>query len=348
MTAARPLWMEASDQAIEDQARAWVLRLAEIPEAAPECDAWRSQNPAHEAAFQEAQKIWNAAQALASVLDGNWREEVDALTRSPVMRAQHWALLGAGRVVLPLALAASLVLGIALPQFLQMLPAPIEPPGPVARVVETRIAETRVLTLNDGSRVTLGARTGVEVQFEAGRRQVRLEDGQAFFEVAHDAARPFVVLAGNAEIRVTGTKFDVRRIGDDIEVSVLEGRVELNRRTPAGSLPDTAPVRVLTAGQSSHLERGLAFTPATPAAITPGDWRTGRLYYSEAPLSEIIADVQRYSPVPIRIASSDVAAMRVTTSFRADNLDQLVTNLESTLPITSRRTSDGGIVLAAR
>jgi transmembrane sensor len=196
--------------------------------------------------------------------------------------------------------------------------------------------------------VTVGARTDVKVLFTKAERQVTLTSGQAFFEVAHDAARPFIVLAGNAEIRVTGTKFDVRRIGDDVQVSVLEGRVELRRRSLVPVLKERAPARVLTAGERSVLDDGQAFTPEAPAPVRPGEWRSGRLYYSEAPIADIVADLQRYSDVPIRIADADVGELKVTTSFRSNDVDRFVKNLETTMPIEAKRAKDGAIVLAKR
>lgn len=338
MSAAAPLRDDLRDGRVHDEARAWVIRLADEPEAEAACAEWRAADPAHEAAWREVSAVWNAAPSLGTLIGDDWRDEVERIGDSPFGRARHWALRGGGRVVLPLAMAASLVLAIVLPQ--RGAPAPLE--------VRTAIAETRVVPLEDGSRMTLGARSDAQVRFASTEREVVLESGQAFFEVAHDADRPFIVLAGNAEIRVTGTRFDVRRSGDNVQISVLEGRVEVRRRQVDAPRPAGSPAVVLTAGERSSLEGGQTFTPEQRAPVTPGEWRSGRLYYSEARVSDIVADVQRYSDRPIRLASAEVGAMRVTTSFRSDDIDQFIANLETALPIASRRAPDGAIILSAR
>lgn len=325
-------------QGVEDQARAWLLRLAEEPQAQAECDAWRALDPAHDEAFREAAAVWDLAASLETAVDPAWRDEAEAVAATPASRLRDWALRGAGRAILPFAAAASLVAVIAVPRWLE--PAP--------QVVGTAVAQTRMLALADGSRVTVGARSRVEASITGDERRVVLDDGQAFFEVAHDPARPFVVLAGNAEITVTGTKFDVHRVGDDVRVSVLEGRVELRRRPLIGLLRPAAPARVLVAGQSSDLDDGESFAPQQRATVTPGEWRSGRLYYSEAPLGEIVADMQRYSAVPIRVSDDRTAALRVTTSFRSNDVDGFVANVRSALPVESRREPDGSITLSSR
>ncbi|MXP40733.1 DUF4880 domain-containing protein [Altererythrobacter soli] len=338
MTTVTPLRPGSGPSSAQDQARDWVLRLDEEPAAAAECDAWRSLDPAHDQAFREAGRVWDMAPALESLIGEDWRSEAEALGRSPLSRAREWAVRGKGRFVLPAALAASLALAVFVPGLFR--PPPVE--------VETTVAQTQLLPLADGSRVTVGARSDVQVRFSDDERRVTLASGQAFFDVAPDPARPFVVHAGKAEIRVTGTKFDVRRIGDDVEVSVLEGRVELRRRRLAGLLRESEPARVLGAGEGSVLDEGRAFTPTAPAPVVPGEWRSGRLYYSEAPIAEIVADLQRYSTVPIRLADPEVGRMKVTTSFRSSDIDRFVANLEAALPVESRRTADGAITLSAR
>jgi transmembrane sensor len=325
-------------RSVEAQAHAWIVRLEEEPGAEPECDAWRAEDEAHDQAFREASRYWSMAPALGGIIGDDWRKEVEELERSPIRRARDWAVRGTGRIALPLAMAASLALVIVAPQLVQ--PAPME--------IATKIAQTRLVGLNDGSRVTVGARSDVQIRYSEKRREVTLASGQAFFEVAHDPARPFIVLAGNAEIRVTGTKFDVRRVGDDVQVSVLEGRVELRRRPLVAALREAEPARVLAAGEGSVLDEGRSFTPEAPTPGPPGEWRSGRLYYSEAPIAEIVADLQRYSDVPIRIADADVGRMKVTTSFRSNEVDRFVDNLEVTMPVESARGKDGSITLRKR
>jgi len=328
-------------EAVKAEARNWVLRIASGDDVEVEraCAAWRAADPEREAAFRIAWRAWQAIGETPIALNENWREEAAALQLTPTARLAKAARSRTFRFGLPTALAASIAALLLMPQMHRTAPTP-----PPELRVATAVAETRTLALDDGSRVTVGAHSGVDVAFAPEARRVILNSGQAYFEVAHDPARPFIVLAGNAEIRVTGTKFDVTRIGDDVRVSVLEGRVEVRRH----SAPAAAPEQVLTAGQRSVLVADAGFRPAQPAAVPAGEWRTGRLYYADAPLSEILADAQRYSAVRIRVADDRVANMRLTASFRANDMNHFVNDIEAALPVTAEHRADGSIVLTQR
>lgn len=313
---------------ISAAARSWIMAVAENPAVEPECAAWRAAHPDHEAAWRDANAVWQQAAALGTLGREDWRAEIDRMTAPASPRYARFA--AAAAMVSALGLAAH---SYMVPDF----------------QAETRTAEIRKLALSDGSQVTLSALSGVAVRFEDGSRRVVLNHGQAFFEVAHDQGRPFTVVAGDAEIRVTGTKFDVRRVGEDIQVVVKEGRVELRRKGVLPILTPRAPDRVLTAGFKSELAPGASrFTPEEQAQVTAGEWRNGRLYYNEAPLSDIIADAQRFSSIPIRIEDPAVARMKVTTSFRATQFKPFLDNLQLTMPIQHRRAANGTLLIEAR
>ena len=317
-----------ADAALRDAARHWIVAVAENPVREAECLAWRSADPAHEEAWQEADRVWRQAANLGALDRPDWRAEIDALTVPARRRPLRWAI------------AASVVLAFGGTFYLRSLPD---------LQAETAVAETRQLALADGSQVTLSGRSGVAVHFAAGSRRVVLDHGQVFFEVAHDTARPFTVVAGGAEIRVTGTKFDVRKVGDDVRVSVLEGRVELRQRGLLPILTPTRAERVLTAGLRSELAPGAAhFARETQATIPAGDWRSGRLFYNEAPLADIVADLQRYSTVPVRIDDPAVATLKLTTSFRTGEPASFLESLPAALPVRLDRTADGTVLIEAR
>ncbi len=334
------------------EARDWVYRLAQggpdEPEALAACEAWRARSPAHDAAFNDAWDAWHLIGETEVALAPDWRAELAAMRRQPAPR-RWWrgawsrpAARMAVRAGVPLALAASLAALLLVPEGLLTAPD---------LTVTTRIGENRVVALADGSRLTVGAGSNVDVRLGKDRREVVLDRGQAFFEVAHDPARPFYVIAGRAEIRVTGTRFDVRRVGDDVQVSVLDGRVEVRRRGLfAPVLPAPRPDRVLTAGEQSALvpAREAAFEPERPARVTPGEWRSGRLYFADATLGEIVADANRYSAVRLVLADPALADLRMTTSFRAGDVAGLLGNVQAALELDSRAQGDGTIVIARR
>lgn len=313
---------------IETEAMNWLLKIAETPHAETDCAAWRSADPAHERAWRKVVAIWDKAGTLGAVERPAWRTEINQLRRPG-----H-----AGRALWQLAAAAGLIAAVGLAFSLHHSDLS----------ASTATAEVRDISLTDGTLVSLSPRSRVRVQFAPFGRRVELGDGEAFFEVAHDRRRPFWVRAGDAEIRVTGTKFDVRKIGDNVRVTVLEGHVEVRRRNPGALLRREAPRRVLTAGESSELAPGAAaFSPKQPAMTTPGGWRSGRLSYVETPLADMLADIERYSPTRIRIADPQVAQLKVTMSFAVSDLQGFVDDLPAALPVRETREADGSVVLTS-
>jgi transmembrane sensor len=216
---------------------------------------------------------------------------------------------------------------------------------------ETGVAEMRDVTLPDGSVLTLGGRTAVDVYFNAGSRHATLREGEVFLSVHPDAQRPFFVAVGNTEIRVVGTKFDVRRGDEQIQVSVLEGVVEVRQAEagqPAAASSPTAS-KVLSHGQqlTATVQGELGDAHQVGAAVA-GGWRTGRRVYIDTPLREIVADANRYSRERIVLDDAELAQLRVSVSFRAENLQQMFNGLALALPLEIERQQVGRIVLHAR
>lgn len=307
----------------------WLLRLSGEPGAEAECRAWREADPAHEAAWQEANATWQGVAALEGEIAANWRDELDDIRADGTRRRTiHRAA----------ALAASLALVAFFGWFSQL---------PDARY-ETGRGQVQRIALADGSEMTLGAASEAEVHFGAGERRLVLERGQAFFAVAPDSGRPFTVIAGDAEVRVTGTQFDVHHAIGAVDVAVLEGRVEVRRAAYLPLLAGDRPVAVLTAGQQAVLGEGAdRFGAVSETSLPAGSWRGGRFFYREATLAEIAADLARYSTVPIRVADPAAAGLRVTTSFEVDAIPAFVDNLTRTLPVRQSRDAEGAIVLVS-
>jgi transmembrane sensor len=310
---------------IDAEARRRVLDAATRPSEAEA--GWRAADPRHEAAYREASAAWDAVGRTRAATDGAWRGEAARLQRRARLR----------RVVLPSSLAAGLV-GVV------MLGGSVLMSGGGDRIA-TVTGQTRTLALADGSQVFVGARSAVKVRVGDRGRAVDLEQGEAFFEVAKDPRRPFYVHAGKTTILVVGTKFDVVRVGDDVRVSVLEGRVEVTRRQ---GLPGGGARELITGGQEVRATGGSdkALRVAAVGVAEPGAWRAGRLLYADAPLKEVVADANRYSAVPIRLASAEVGEMRVTATFRTGSVPDMIANLGQALPVKSSRGEDGAIVLS--
>ncbi|HEY3814581.1 MAG TPA: FecR domain-containing protein [Caulobacteraceae bacterium] len=320
--------MDTEDDRIAMEAFAWTGRLAgDVSEdTARACAVWRAADPRHEQAFREAYRLAIALGRTETASGTAWRATAAARRRRAAVRRFAVPTLVAASV------AAVVVVGMV---------GPWARPSPVTYA--TQVAKTERLDLADGSRVYVGAHSTVKVSVDKTRRRVELADGEAFFEVAKDPAHPFVVQAGDTTVRVLGTKFDVRRVGDDVRVSVLEGRVEVIRKPKARP---AAIAAVLHPGE----EVRVAPDVATPKVVSvsdslPGAWRQGRLYYAEAPLRDVVADANRYRERPIRLASPDLGDLHVTTAFRTDGTEDLVRILETALPVRAESQSDGSVLL---
>lgn len=307
----------------------WFLMISENPDAEADCNAWRAADPAHEQAWKDVSEVWTRTAELGGLEREDWREEIDELTRRATFRRRRqWGF----------AIAASIVAAIGLGWFVNL---------PDAEYF-TAPGQTRMVALQDGSQLTIGARSDVEIRFGEDERRVVLNSGQAFFEVAHDADRPFTVLAGDAEVRVTGTMFDVRSSEHEVTVSVSEGQVEVRHRPMLPSLGPDSPTLVLTKGMKSSLQEGaMEFAAPEKLLVPAGEWRKGRFFYQDATLSQIAWDAGRYSSVPIRITDPSIGQLKVTTSFQVDEVAQFLDNLTTILPIRRHVDGDGTITLEA-
>ena len=293
---------------IEQRAAEWVVRREE-PEwsAADETalDAWLQESLAHKAAF------WR--------LDHGWRQadRIGALGLEPpeASRFRSWTTSW-----WPLAAVASLAAVLVMSGLELNQPAPA--PAVSALHFSTPVGGRRLIGLVDGSRVELNTATAVRTAVGNKRREVWLDRGEAYFEVAHLAGRPFVVHAGDRTVTVLGTKFSVRRDGPKVTVSVIEGRVRIDD----AKKPDDVPTAIITAGNvaiaqgSSTLlaaksEDGVAETLA---------WRDGILNFEHTSLADAAVEFNRYNSRQIVIGDAETGEIRIGGTFQASNVDAFV------------------------
>lgn len=186
-----------------------------------------------------------------------------------------------------------------------------------SRIHETRKGETRVLALEDGSVVTLNTATRLEVRYARDQRLIRLAGGEALFDVAPDAARPFVVHADHVDVRAVGTSFTVAATADrSVKVLVSEGVVEVLRPSD----PAQAPVR-LEANSRAVIDGAadrVEVIPVSPDELTRAlAWREGRLVFAGESLSAAVAEFARYSDTRIVVSDPALAGSGVAGVFDA-------------------------------
>lgn len=240
------------------------------------------------------------SEEAAMAAAGNGPSRPSAVSGSLLTRRRALAV-GSG------ALAASLVAGLVLIQ------------GRSTRF-DTLKGQKRVVTLEDGSVMTLNTATKLEVRYTRHERLVRLIEGEALFDVAKDKSRPFVVRAGEAEVRAVGTSFTVSRLQDlPVQVLVREGVVDVRRQQVAM----TTPMRI--AANTRAVVAQATAAPVVVARVEPQEvsremaWQQGRLVFAGESLSAAAAQFARYSDTRIVVTDPDLAGRGVAGVYDASD-----------------------------
>jgi len=294
--------------------------------------AWRAADIEHERAAADLEATDARLRQLTSATSAaDLLAEAEALANP---HASHRSMSGWLQVAWPFAIAATLIFGFAV----------VRPRhGDPAAVVAT---QARMLDLSDGSTLRLESGSEVAVQFRREIRRIELRQGAAHFAVAKDAGRPFVVAAGNVEVRALGTAFDVRYRPTEVEVIVTEGKVAV---THGAATSGEGPL-FLVAGERTTVARQ---TPSVVAAKSgsSGDaevvtrTHAPRLEFSDTPLADVVSQFNRYSRTQLEIADADLASRPVGGTFDADRADVFVDLLASSGDIRIERVSETHVVL---
>lgn len=182
-----------------------------------------------------------------------------------------------------------------------------------------------IVDLPDGTHVTLDADSALDVAFAAGRRDVRLLGGRAFFDVAHDQAHPFAVQAGGRVVTALGTQFDVRVTPDAMQVVLAEGSVSVTAKG--------APAVRLKPGQAFTAKAGAAGAVSSADVDDALAWKQGVVEFRDQPLSEAVAQLNRYTRARIIIRDPKVAALRITGVFKTGDVRRFGRSVSEVLPV---------------
>lgn len=281
----------------------WLLAAEDNPqdpELRARLDAWLAQSPANAAAWANASRIYRLMDAVPPAYAAQWAHAPQSAPIKPR------AVRGARRLVVGI-LAAATIAGLVLafaPAILLRLGADYA----------TSTGEVRALRLEDGSMVQLGADSAVDVAFAAEERRVRLLQGSAFFEVAHDAQQPFRVLAGAVETVAIGTAFEVRMHGESVAVTVQQGRVGVSYQAATHAVSEQ-----LKAGDSVRVELNgdVARTEVALQDVAP--WRQGQIVANDRPLAEVVDELRAYYHGMIVFAGAGLDGKRVTGVYNVSD-----------------------------
>ncbi|WP_340314593.1 FecR family protein [Rhizorhabdus argentea] len=309
----------------ETQASRFLMRLDEgdwSPADQAELDAWLSESPAHKAAYWRLEEGWRLADRLRALYDP---VEVQQPTRPKWFSFRSFSL------------AASLV--VALVGF------GMWPRQERVQVIqlETRVGERRTAHLPDGSTIDLNTNTNLRIALEWGRRSAWVSGGEAYFQIAHDPSRPFVIHAGAHDVTVLGTKFTVRRDGDLLRVAVLQGAVQLKGVGRSSALGST----VLQRGSKAVANSVTTIVTREPLDQLDQElrWRDGVMVLDGKTLGQAVAELNRYSQTPIVVKDEQLAAMPIGGAFQLGNVEGFIRLLREVYGVQVSRASDGKIIL---
>ncbi|MET3667167.1 FecR domain-containing protein [Caulobacter sp. 1776] len=316
-----------SGMSVEDDAAWWLARHDADPSTAadPAFLAWLAQSERHA-------QVWARAQAV-------WRRAGQDLKDDPLAEALRVSALAVRPPVWPKALAAASIAVVVLlgaaggwrywtgREHSEVIASDALPS------FTTGVGERRAVTLSDGTRLDLDSDTRVEVAFDDKARRLTLVKGRTYIQVRRDPKRPFAVDAGDQTIVDRGTAFGVRLSPDVVAVMLVQGSVAVGAR---GAAPDhelrPGQRLVLQAGRPARIER---FDPNIALA-----WREGFVEFSDTPLSEAVAEMNRYGGRRMVITDPRIGDLKISGRFELGDPDRFLRTVAMLLPVRAVRVDD--------
>ncbi|MBK8814450.1 MAG: FecR family protein [Methylococcaceae bacterium] len=310
-------------QSVRDQALAWLVRLqkGDLSKAERQCfQDWCASDPRHQQAYDQAEQFWRLlampAQNVHNRLQERQADKPDKIVYwSNFARAACWVLILFG-------------ISLMLPNLIQDWQSDFV----------TAAGERRLISLADGSRLTLNTGSAVAVEFSPAQRTVKLLRGEAYFEVVANKARPFIVQTGEVTALAVGTAFSVSALdGDKNEVAVSEGVVAVTT--------GKEETRQLTANQHVRWQDGRLETVQNVDTENRLAWRHGQVVFARQALAEVIQEVNRYRQWPIIIANRTLAKRNISGVFKTGDPNAVVSALTHTLPAKAFSLPGGVMVI---
>lgn len=334
---------------IEEQARAWVIRLdGESMDAQDyqQFRAWLAAGEQQRESFKRIAELWDVLDTVMPEL---------AETEIAVAAQQQDKPVKSSAFSWAYGVAASLLIGIS---FLAVWQLTDNPQSYQSNYV-TKIGELETVSLPDGSGISLNTKTKTDVNFTDKARIVHLLEGEAHFEVAHNPDKPFVVYVADVAVKAVGTAFTVQlRADNTVEVTVTEGKVALSSFQHA-VVPAESPIEQLAAakdlgslveGQHMLVKQNDVVLENLPAPRIEKklSWRQGMLSFEEDRLEDVIKEVGRYTSTEIEITDPGMKDLLIDGYFPSGKIDILLATLEDSFDVKVDRLSDRSIKLSRK
>ena len=334
--------------ALDSEATAWVARFDAGEVSAKDqaaFQAWLNRSAQHREAIAAYGTLWSEFDQLRHLTDS------EAALLPPVAPPRAWSRLPKAQAWLAACAAALIVAagaGIFLrqemsrgPQLAARPPMParqlalVRPSGPQSYA--TAVGAQKKFALADGTLVTLNTNSLIKVEMLGDRRDVRLLRGEAYFDVVHDKTRPFTVYADRYVVRDIGTAFAVHLMDNClVNVRVTKGSVEIGAAGRRGKRSEgPKSLGIVLAGHDVLFGRKIehAETVSDAELSRKLAWRQGQLIYSGQPLSDVLADISRYSDVEIDLADPALKDLPVGGAFSANQTGAIIAALENNFGI---------------
>ena len=310
----------AAEFIVDRQTGEW----SEADEAALE--TWLAESTANRIAYWKLESTWDRTKRIAALKPADRRVRLAEIGR------RVWPVLSRT------AAAFALVCAGGAAAFYYSHRAPQE------QAYATTIGGHETLALDDGSRIELNTDTSIRIAMKGKTRKVFLDRGEAYFDIHHDAQRPFVVMAGNARVTDLGTKFTVRREEKRLNVSLIEGRAELDN----GEQGDNARSAVLKPGDVAVATRDtLAVTRKHDEVLKDAlGWRRGVLVFEDTELAAAAQEFNRYNRKKVVVADSRAAHLRIGGTFPSTNVDAFADAAEAILGLHVK--TQGNVIIISR
>lgn len=331
----------ASNQAdtVETTAAQWFTRMRSDRRTVQDEDSfhrWLADSPEHEDAYLALQALWSGLETHRDApAIQHLREQ--ALQESRHSRSRHRPS-SARRLTIPLLAAASLIAAVLVTAFATTQQADYR----------TAVGEHQTIRLSDGSELTLNTDTALHVRYTPWSRKVELQSGQAHFKVAHNALRPFQVDAGDGQIRDLGTEFDVYKQTSAIQITLIEGQIEVRDKRPSRAGSPQPEAATMSAGQQiSLVSAGLS--PIRPVNIPKATaWLRGLLVFDQERLADAVAEINRYATTKLQVRDPRLAELRISGVFHTDSTRAFVSTLHQSFSIVTSATPDGTLLLTSQ
>jgi len=301
-------------------------------------EQWLQESPAHVQAYNKILRVWSLSEHLIPTASAAEPEQENIRTEIPGIAQPHPAHCRPPRwqwqrAAMILSLTALLLVPLGYGGWLLNWV-----PNEYHRYSTDQACQE--VTLPDGTRVEMNLNTQITYANFRDRRHVSINgDGEAFFNVSHDASHPFEISAANGTITVTGTAFNVWKYQEDVVVTVTEGSVIVRNNAfdihLAPGMQAKYTAHDLPQSEPGNINHALA-------------WQSGKLVLDDLPLAIAIPRIARYLDRSITLNDEAVANLRIGGIYNTANLNDLINTLPQALPLTIEKRFFGGLVLSSR